>query len=185
MWYAWKKGGAMQSLHVPMPSEEQLVALREVYRTTRLVRLRTRTQMVLLAVEQHLSVAEIAVIVRSDGATVRRWLTRWMAEGMDGLSKRRGVGAGAVAKLTQDYEKQLLSSVRLRPRALGQEFSLWTLRRLAAYMEQQTGIQVSYESVRKVLGAGGIILSRPQHTITSPDPAYKVKKRRLKRREKS
>lgn len=185
MWYASKKGEAMQPLHVPMPSEEQLVALREVYRTTRRVRLRTRAQMVLLAVEQHLGIAEIAVIVRCDGATVRRWLTRWIAEGMDGLSNRKGVGAGAVAKLTGDYEQQLLASVRLRPRALGQDFSLWTLRRLAEYMDQQTGIQMSYESVRSVLKAGGIVLSRPQHTITSPDPAYKVKKRRLKRREKS
>lgn len=109
------------------------------------------------------------------------------------LDSRRGgwalkserVGAGAVKKLTGDYEKQLLASVRLRPRALGQDFSLWTLRRLAEYMNQQTGIPVSYESVRTTLKAGGIVLSRPQHTITSPDPAYKVKKRRLNRRAKS
>ena len=169
----------MQSLQVPMPSEEQLLALREIYRSTRTVRLRTRAQMVLLALEQHLSIAEIAVIVRCDGATVRRWLTRWIAEGMDGLSNRKGIGAGAVKKLTGDYEEQLLACVRLRPRALGQDFSLWTLRRLAEYMKQQTGIPVSYESVRTTLKAGGIVLSRPQHTITSPDPAYKVKKRRI------
>jgi transposase len=73
---------------------------------------------------------------------------------MDGLSNRKGVGAGAVKKLTGDYEKQLLASVRLRPRALGQDFSLWTLRRLAEYMNQQTGIPVSYESVRTTLKAG-------------------------------
>lgn len=173
----------MQPLHIPMPSEEHLFALREIYRTTRIVRIRTRAQMILLAIEQHLSAVEIAVIVRTDDETVRRWLKRWVAEGIDGLTNRPG--AGAHAKLTQDYEKQLLASVRLRPRALGQDFSLWTLRRLAAYMDEQTGIHVSYESVRAVLKAGGIVLSRPQHTITSPDPAYKVKKRRLKRPAKS
>ena len=175
----------MRSLYVPMPSEEQLIELREIYRTTRTVRLRTRAQMVLLAVEQHLSIAEIAVIVRNDGATVRRWLNRWIAEGIDGLSDRQGIGAGAAEKLTIEYKEQLLANVRLRPRALGQDFSLWTLRKLAEYMDQQTGIHGSYESVRTVLKAGGIVLSRPQHTITSPDPAYKVKKRRLKRRVES
>jgi transposase len=185
MWYASKKGGAMQSLHVPMPPDEQLTALREIYRTTRAVRLRTRAQMVLLAVEQHLGIAEIAVIVRCDGATVRRWLKRWMGEGIDGLSNRHSVGVRTAEKLTSGYKEQLLACVRLRPRALEQDFSLWTLRRLAEYMNQQTGILVSYESVRTVLKAGGIVLSRPQHTITSPDPAYKVKKRRLKRRVES
>jgi inner membrane transporter RhtA len=31
-----------------------------------------------------------------------------------------------------------------------------------------------------VLAAAGIVLSRPQHTISSPDPGYAVKKRRSK-----
>jgi hypothetical protein len=34
--------------------------------------------------------------------------------------------------------------------------------------------------VRQVLKKGEIVLSRPQHKITSPDPEYLVKKRRLK-----
>ena len=59
--------------------------------------------------------------------------------------------------------------------------SLWTLRRLADYMAEQTGIRVEYETVRLHLKAAGIVLSRPQHTITSPDPEYAIKKRRSKR----
>lgn len=58
---------------------------------------------------------------------------------------------------------------------------MWTLRRLADYMAEQTGIRVGYETVRQVLKRGEIVLSRPQHTISSPDPEYKLKKRRLKR----
>lgn len=41
-------------------------------------------------------------------------------------------------------------------------------------------IRVTGETVRGVLKAGGIVLSRPQHKISSPDPEYMVKKRRLK-----
>ena len=59
---------------------------------------------------------------------------------------------------------------------------MWTLQRLADYMAEQTGIRVGYETVRQVLKRGEIVLSRPEHTISSPDPEYKVKKRRLKRR---
>src|SRR5918995_141392 len=58
--------------------------------------------------------------------------------------------------------------------------SLWTLHRLADYMAEQTGIRVEYESVGVHLKAQGIVLSRPQHTITSPDPEYALKKRRSK-----
>ena len=52
---------------------------------------------------------------------------------------------------------------------------------LADYMAEQTGIRVSDETVRKRLKDGEIVLSRPQHKISSPDPEYLVKKRRLKR----
>ena len=47
-------------------------------------------------------------------------------------------------------------------------------------MAEETGIRVSAVTVRRILKDGGIVLSRPQHTISSPDPEYKVKKRRLK-----
>jgi hypothetical protein len=41
---------------------------------------------------------------------------------------------------------------------------------------------MSYEAVRVCLKRADIVLSRPQHTISSPDPEYAVKKRRLKTR---
>ena len=48
-------------------------------------------------------------------------------------------------------------------------------------MAEHTGIRVSYETVRQVLKAGDIVLSRPQQKVRSPGPAYLVQKRRLKR----
>lgn len=169
----------MRPLEIAIPTEKQREPLEEVYQTTRDVRLHMRVQMVLLAVEQRLSAAAIAAIVRTNEETVRRWLKRWCAEGIEGLRDRPG--GGAPAKITQVYEEQLLASVRLRPRSLGQPYSLWTLRRLADYMAEQTGIRIGYETVRQILKRGEIVLSRPQHTISSPDPEYKLKKRRLKR----
>jgi transposase len=73
--------------------------------------------------------------------------------------------------------------VRQRPRSLGQPYSLWTLQRLADYMAEQTGLRVEAETVRVYLKAADIVLSRPQHKITSPDPEYEVKKRRSKTSE--
>ena len=61
--------------------------------------------------------------------------------------------------------------------------SLRTLQRLSDFMAQETGLRLSVEGVRLVLKAHDIVLSRPQHKITSPDPEYMVKKRRLKPKE--
>ena len=157
---------------------EQLHALDQLYRTTHDVRIRTRTQMVLLAAERDLVAADIAAVVRQDEETVRRWLARYEAEGPAGLSD--APRPGAPAKLTPAYRQQLVECVRRRPRSLGLPYSLWTLQRLADYLAEQTGLRLSDETVRRALKAEGLVLSRPQHTITSPDPEYALKKRRLR-----
>ena len=168
-----------QPLEIPVPTAGELEALDTLYRTTRQVRLRTRAQMVLLAGEQRLAAPAIARIVREDEQTVRRWLKRYLAEGIEGLRDRPT--PGAPGKVTPTYQEQLLAAVRRRPRSLGQPYSLWTLRRLADYLAEQTGVRVSYETVRRALAAAEVVLSRPQHTISSPDPEYAAKKRRSRR----
>jgi transposase len=164
----------MRAIRIPTLSPEQLDALEKLYRTTREARMRTRAQMVLLAAERRLTAAEIAEIVRASEETVRRWLKRYLAEGVEGLHDVPH--PGAPRKVTEEYKERLLHAVRRRPRSLGLPFSVWTLRRLADYMAEQTGIRVEYETVRIHLKAAGIVLSRPQHTITSPDPEYALKK---------
>src|ERR687891_690372 len=66
-------------------SEEQLDELKGLYRTTKDVRLRTRSQMVLLAAEQGMTAPAIAQIVQESDQTVRNWLKRSEAEGIQGL----------------------------------------------------------------------------------------------------
>lgn len=168
----------MQPIRIANLTPAQLTELDELYRTTRDLRLHTRTQMVLLAAEQQVTAAQIAGIVRVSEETVRRWLTRYRSKGIAGL--RDGPRPGAPGKVTAVYREQLLAAVRQRPRSLELPFSLWTLRRLADYLAEQTGIRVTPETVRRLLKQADIVLSRPQLTITSPDPEYALKKRRSK-----
>ncbi len=169
----------MKPLDQPVLTAEQADALAELYRTTHNVRLRTRAQMVLLATEQQLGVREIAAIVRECQNTVRCWLKRYRAHGIDGLQDQWA--GGAPVKVTPAYQELLLQLVRRRPRSLNLPYSTWTLQRLADELAERTGIRVQKETVRAHLLAAEIVLSRPQHTISSPDPEYAVKKRRLKR----
>jgi transposase len=171
----------MEKLYVASLSEEQKVELDELYRKTEVPRVRTRAQMVLLSAEKKLKVDEIADIVRESSVTVLRWLHRYMAEGIEGLQDAPRAGRSSI--LTDEFRKRLLEVVRRRPRSLELEFSMWTLQRLADFMAQDTGIRVSTETIRRALAKEDIVFSRPQHTISNPDPEYQIKKRRLKKLE--
>lgn len=169
------------SMTVPIQVRElnkgELEELQGLYDKTKDVRVRTRTQMILLAVEKNMTAPQIGQIVRKNDQTVRRWIRRFNAEGINGLYD--APRPGSPGTISEAYSQLLVSIVRQRPRALEQPYSLWTLQRLADYMAEETGIRVSGETVRRILKGHDIVLSRPQHTISSPDPEYKVKKRRL------
>jgi transposase len=155
---------AMRPIRLDALSAEQLRELDELYHTTRDARVRGRAQMILLAAEQGMVAAEIAAIVRQDEETVRRWFARYLAEGIEGLSD--APRSGAPPKATA---------------ALGLPLSLWTAARLADRLAGLTGVRMSAASVCRLLREGGVALSRPQHTITSPDPEYALKKGRSRR----
>jgi transposase len=161
-------------------SAEHLSDVQTLYRTTKDVRLRTRAQIILLALDG-MSAPTIATIVRLDPESVRHHLLRFQAEGVAGLADRPR--SGRPPRVTPSYLDAALTALRRRPRALNLPFSLWTLPRLLDYLEVQTGLRVSDETLRVHLRAHGISFSQPQHKVTSPDPDYVQKKRRLKQRE--
>ena len=169
----------MKKLFVPPLSEPQKRELEELYRKTTVPRERTRAQMILLSAEKGLIADEIAEIVRESSVTVLRWIHRYNSEGVEGLKDEPR--SGHPSSVADGYRQRLLEVVRRRPRSLNLEFSMWTLQRLADFMAEETGVRVSSDTVRRELAKEDIVFSRPQHTITSPDPEYQIKKRRWKK----
>lgn len=162
-------------------SSDEKSELALLYRQTKDVRIRERTQIILLASDHGMTAPEISKIVLRNDQTVRIWIKRFNAEGIQGLYD--APRSGAPATVTPGYRERLQVVVRQRPRALGQPYSLWTLQRLADFMAEETGIRVSDTTVRRILADYDIIMSRPQHKVSSPDPEYMVKKRRSKNSE--
>jgi len=171
----------MKPIEVRPSTTEELSQLDETYRRTKNVRVRTRAQMILLAAEKEITAPQIAKIVRQDEQTVRRWIKRFNAEGVTGLYDEPK--SGAPKRVTEAYRERLLIVVRMRPRSLDQPYSLWTLQRLVDFMTEETGLRFSTETVRLILKANDIVISRPQHKVSSPDPEYEIKKRRSKTSE--
>jgi len=150
----------MPPLRLETLDQEEIAELETLYDSTRDVRLRTRAQMILLAAERDMTAPEIAKIVRRDRQTVRRWLNRYRKEGVDGLHD--APRSGAPGKVTDAYREQLIATVQRNPKGLGLSYEGWTLKRLARYLAQETGIRVSYETVRLHLKDAGIVLSDPE-----------------------
>lgn len=171
----------MKPIELRVLEQAELNDLNDLYHHTKEARIRTRVQMILLAAEQKMTAPQIAEIVRKDEQTVRRWIKRYNAEGLNGLFDAPRPGASV--KVSAQYQDQLITVVRRRPRSLDLPYSLWTLQRLADYMAEETGLRVSTETIRLHLKAADIVISRPQHKVSSPDPEYMVKKRRLKPNE--
>jgi transposase len=163
-----------KAIYVPPLSEQQRADLDQFYRKTEVPRVRTRTQMVLLSAEKKLKAEEIAEVVRESAVTVLRCPHRYSSEGIDGLKDAPRAGRSSV--VTEVFRKRLLEVVRRRPRSMGLGYSMWTLQRLADFLAEETGIRVSDETIRRELAKQDIVFSRPQHTISSPDPEYQVKK---------
>ena len=161
-------------------STEEVTQLRELYHTTKDVRVRTRSQMILLAFDGH-SAPKIAKIVDLNPESVRRCMLCYRIEGIGGLYDKPRTGRPR--RVTAEYLQQAIDLLRRRPRSMGLSFSVWTLQRLVGYLTDQTGITVSDETLRTHLHAQGISFSQPQHKISSPDPEYTQKKRRLRPRE--
>ena len=77
--------------------------------------------------------------------------------------------AGRSTTVTETYRKRLNEVVRRRPRSLGLEYSMWTLRRPADYLAEETGLRVSYETVGRQLAKNDIVFCWPQQTIAAAD----------------
>ena len=164
----------MKPIEVRPLTTEELTELDELYHRTKDVRVRSRAQMILLGAEEKMTAPQIAKIVRRNDQTVRRWIKRFNAEGCSGLYDEPK--SGPPRRVTDSYRERLLVVVRQRPRSLEQPYSLWTLQRLVDCMAEETGLRFSTETVRLILKANDIVISRPQHKVSSPDPEYEVKK---------
>jgi transposase len=143
--------------------------LDRLYRTTQVPRRRTRAPMSWLAAAPGLQVPPMAAIVRESAATGLRGLTHYRAEGLEGWHDAPRPGRPSASAAA--HRAAWLAAVRRRPRRWGLPFSLWPRQRLVASLAERTSMRGSDATVRRALKQAGMVRSRPQHTISSPDPA--------------
>lgn len=116
---------------------------------------------------------DLASIARWSGRsprTVHRWLRRFALGGVAALADAPRSGRPAIADAA--YRRAAEAALEAGPRACGLPFDVWTSDRLAAYLEQETGVRVAPGWLRALLARWDWACGRPKHTLQHlQDPA--------------
>jgi transposase len=123
---------------------------------------RLRYQMLLLA-HQGLSNAQIAPVVLRSRDTLERVLNRFRTGGLDAVPYKKP--GRSKPKVTPAWKTELERVVELDPHSVGVASANWTTKLLAAYLQQQTGIAVSEDTVGRHLHQLGFVCKRPTWTL--------------------
>jgi transposase len=138
------------------------------------VRLRDRARICRLA-HQGQRVPQIAVELGICEVTVRTWITRFNAAGLDGL--RDAGRTGRPPTYTAEEIGEVVAASLTKPDDLGLPFGSWTLDRLAAYLLEVKGIAIKRSRIGELLHAEGLRW-RTQETWFGErvDPAFAEKR---------
>ncbi len=158
----------------PLTPDEREVVERTARSRTAPARAVERARIVTLARDG----AGVAAVARTVGVcedTVRRWIKRFNAAGLDGLAD---VGRpGRPPTYTRDEVGAVIAASLTKPDDLGLPFGSWTLDRLAAYLNEERGIAIKRIRLGEILVAEGLRW-RTQETWfgARPDPAFAEKR---------
>jgi len=140
---------------------------------------RYRRAMTLLASAGGNRVPVIAQLVQADEDTVRDAMHRFNEIGLACLDPRWAGGRPRL--LNRDDEDFVVQTAITRPTKLGQPFTHWSLRKLAAYLRKTHGrvIRIGREALRCLLARRGITFQRTKTWKESPDPDLDTKLDRI------
>jgi transposase len=145
--------------------ELKLRARREVGRVSE------RLHMVLLA-DRGFSVAQIATIYECGEATVRQWLGRFEAGGVEAL--RDLPRSGRPRKADAAAREQIRRTLEQTPAAVGYGFGCWSVVTLCGHLAERLGLVLSRATVRRVLLGLEYRWRRPKHVLPG-DPLARSK----------
>lgn len=107
------------------------------------------------------TVAQMLAVAPS---SIWNWHRRYRATGLAGLANQAKSGRPSKADAT--YVSALERALDTDPRALGYAFSVWTINKLRKYLEQQTGILLSYTRFRALLRKQDYVYRQPKHDLS-------------------
>lgn len=144
-------------------TDEQLAEIEQAMNQARKPEVRQRATAIRLL---HLGHApeEAARMMAVSKATIYNWHARWREGSVEGLVNRPK--SGRPTKATHEYVEKLEEALETDPAELGYDFNIWTIDRLRAHLQQQTGIKLSASRMRALLKKHDYVYRQPAHDLT-------------------
>jgi len=95
--------------------------------------------------------------------TVDNVRKHYRQRGLPGLVP--GKPPGRSSRATPEYRAALQTAIQTPPQQLGYGFSVWSLARLNAHLQKQTGIGFSDDQLGRIMHQEGFSFQRPKHTM--------------------
>ncbi|MBD0263343.1 MAG: IS630 family transposase [Tolypothrix sp. Co-bin9] len=109
----------------------------------------TQRILILLLINEGKTYQEISEFLGCGYRTVAYWCVHGDPDDIESLHDERAKGNHQ--KVTEEYIELLMQVIEKEPSELGYEFGRWSTARLATYLAQVTGIELSGEQVRRIL----------------------------------
>jgi transposase len=167
----------MKPLYARSLTQEEREALQQGLKSSNGFTVR-RAQMLLMSADEGLKVDEIGERVGCRGQAVREAIHAFHEAGLACLARKSRARQDDQRAFGDAARERLQELIRLSPRVLGYETSLWTLDLLAqaSYAEGLTTHQVHPDTISETLHSMGIRWQRAKKQINSPDTRYAGKK---------
>jgi transposase len=152
--------------------------LQQIVRRGRRGSARVRRAMIIMASASGTLVPAIARLVAADEDTVRDVIHLFNQKGLAALDPQ---WAGGRPRRISDEAVQVIVTAATRPEKLGQPFTRWSLRKLAAYLagHPDRPVRIGRERLRQILHARGISFQLTRTWKESRDPDRDAKLDRI------
>src|SRR4028118_2155762 len=129
-------------------TSSQVTQLQQALKESELPHVRERILIILLQNDGRTQ-QKISKFLGCSLRTVAYWCMHGDPDNLESLHNKREYEH--YRKATPEYIELLLKTVEQSPSDLGYEFGRWTAERLATYLTEQTGIELSSSQVRRIL----------------------------------
>src|ERR687885_1844299 len=126
------------------------------------------------------SVPTIAADLDLHPKTVRQWIKRFNAAGLEGLADHPR--SGRPVTYPPEQVAEVIATALTDPQTLGQPFASWTLDRLETYLNEEKGISIKRSRIDDLLIAEGLRWRQQEPWFGErPDPEFATKRGPSKR----
>ncbi len=170
---------ARQPVRARRLSDEEGQTLLRIVRRGKHNTVRYRRALIIMASASGTPVSAIARLVAAHDDTVRDVIHRFNEIGLRALDPQ---WAGGRPRLTSpDEQTHIIATAKQRPKALGQPFTYWSIRKLAGYLANNPVriVRISREPLRRLLREHEISFQRTRTWKESTDPDKDTKLDRI------